>query len=379
MLDRRTFLTTGVAAGLGLLAASPLAGSARAAAPVSAGYAEVLEMDPLTMADASTLVVDAWGYLRDMAKAIADPSVRRVVLAILDDPAPSFLAGLGEADVREVHAELEALDMLDGQTPDDLFPPCEDPLEAPQPFRSATGSGYTGHHAYPGGNVVHTAFNVRSSLAFCDNYEAVYGFRLDRDVVVAAQMLHDLHKPWVFQWLPDGACRKERGLAGAGEHHVLSIAEALHRGLPARTCIALASAHSHPGNPKREARIAGWIGAAAVILGRDPVREGWLESAERLPQPVAMEYFVTHLGDYDWVLTVPAARWTIQLLKEIAVERYGLTESDLGGRQFNQLRNYVFAQATMMGLYQLYADQGRSPLAEAVVSIVRPGRGPDQV
>ena len=56
-------------------------------------------------------------------------------------------------------------------------------------------------------------------------------WKLDRDVVLASQLLHDLHKPWVFQWQADGTCRKEEPLAATGEHHVLSIAESLRRGL----------------------------------------------------------------------------------------------------------------------------------------------------
>ena len=41
----------------------------------------------------------------------------------------------------------------------------------------------------------------------------MFGLKLDRDVVLASQLLHDLHKPWVFQWQADGTCRKEEPLA----------------------------------------------------------------------------------------------------------------------------------------------------------------------
>ena len=66
----------------------------------------------------------------------------------------------------------------------------------------------------------------------------MFGLKLDRDVVLASQLLHDLHKPWVFQWQADGTCRKEEPLAATGEHHVLSIAESLRRGLSPELCVA---------------------------------------------------------------------------------------------------------------------------------------------
>ena len=85
-----------------------------------------------------------------------------------------------------------------------------------------------------------------------------------------------------------------------------------------------------------------------------------------------MEDFVCHLGDHDWILTVPAAHWMIPLMKEIAMEKYGLAKEDLEGRKFNQLRNYVFSQATIMGLYNLYAGEGKDAVTNRVLSIVRP-------
>ncbi|THB71073.1 MAG: metal-dependent phosphohydrolase, partial [Desulfovibrio sp.] len=138
-------------------------------------------------------------------------------------------------------------------------------------------------------------------------------------------------------------------------------------------CVAQACAHNHPGFSNDEEGPVRWIGAAAVLLGKDPVAEGWLNSdGETLPQPRTMENFVCHLGDHDWVLTVPAAKWTIPLMQEIAMEHYGLSETDVEGKPFNQLRNYVFSQATIMSLYELYVTQGKDALTRTVLSIVAP-------
>ena len=60
---------------------------------------------------------------------------------------------------------------------------------------------------------------VMVSMSIYDGYKNVYGFALDRDAVIASQLLHDLHKPWVFQWQASGESRTEQKLAGTGEHH----------------------------------------------------------------------------------------------------------------------------------------------------------------
>lgn len=81
---------------------------------------------------------------------------------------------------------------------------------------------------------------MRLSAAIHEYYEKTFNFALDRDVVLAAQLLHDLHKPWVFQWQKDASSRTEETLAGTGEHHILSIAESLNQGLPAEVVVAQA-------------------------------------------------------------------------------------------------------------------------------------------
>jgi hypothetical protein len=252
------------------------------------------------------------------------------------------------------------------------FPPkWADPKKSPQPFLSTPGSGYQSHHAYPGGVVTHTALNLKASLALYQGYLDVYGYTLNKDVVIASQALHDLHKPWVFQWLEDGSSRTELTLAGTGEHHPYSVAESMYRGVPPEIVVAQACAHQHPGTDKEEAEPVGWIKAAAVLAGKDPVREGYLSlSGATLPLPRVQENFVCHLGDHDFVLTVPAAKWSIQVMGDIAAKNWGMNEADLKGKKFNAFRNYVFSQATMMKLYYIYSTGGEKAVADTVKLIV---------
>jgi hypothetical protein len=85
-----------------------------------------------------------------------------------------------------------------------------------------------------------------------------------------------------------------------------------------------------------------------------------------------MEGFVCHLGDHDWVLSVPSAKWTIPVLAEIARERYGMSETDLSGKPFYSFRNYVCSQATFMRLYAAYSTTGKAGVAALAEELVKP-------
>jgi hypothetical protein len=62
----------------------------------------------------------------------------------------------------------------------------------------------------------------------------------------------------------------------------------------------------------------------------------------------------------------------IPVLKAIAREKYGMSDEDLTGKKFNAFRNYIFSQKTIMGLYQIYARQGKGAVVETVASLVKP-------
>jgi len=372
-MDRRRFLQIGMAAGAAFTVSALLPGlSLAGTAPRR--FSECAAMRPQDMAAASTAVGASMAYLRKTAGGVKDAKAKAVVMALLDTPNPSLAAPLADEKNRKaVYDELCGKGLLKDVAFADFLPPAADPAKAPQPFGSATGSGWQSHHSYPGGLATHTAANMVISLAIFDAYREVYGFDLDRDTVVVSQMLHDLHKPWVFQWQADGSCRTERPLAGTGEHHVLGVAESILRGLPAPMVVAQACAHNHPGTPKDEADVAGWIKAAAIIAGVDPERAGLLApGGGTLPQPRRMEGFVCHLGDHDYVLTVPAAKSLIAVMGKIAQEKYGMSAEDLKGPRFNALRNYVFAQATIERLYNLYSVKGKEAVAATALSLVTP-------
>lgn len=375
-LDRRGFLKVGLAAGgalaaIGISPKDDLPYTTAAAATLD----ECLHMTPLMMAEKSHVVQQSWKTISGFVGQIRDERIREATRNILQNPAPTFMERYSTQDARSaLRKELLQAGLLDEKAvPEGVdFPPkFSDTKNSPQPFLSAPGSGYESHHAYPGGVVTHTALNLKVSLALHGGYMEVYGYVLDRDVVIASQALHDLHKPWVFQWREDGSSRTELSLAGTGEHHPYGIAETMYRGLPPQVVVAQACAHQHPGADKEEAEPVRWIKAAAIIAGKDPVKEGYLSpSGKTLPVPRHQECFICHLGDHDWVLTVPAAQWLIPVMGSIALKTYGMSEDDLKGKRFNAFRNYVFSQATIMKLYQVYSVEGKQGLTNAVTQIV---------
>lgn len=365
-MERRALLRMGALVGA-LAAVGTVPVRARAAYD-TLSLEQVRRMTPLQMAEASGTVMTAWQSVQNHVSQIRNPEVRASVSAILTNPAPQLMRRIGHAEKKEIYAELVAKGYLADIQMDDFLPATSTPDTAPQPFYSAPGSGYMSHHAYPGGLATHTDLNVRVSTALADGYATVYSYALDRDVVLASQLLHDLHKPWVFQWHKDGTARTEMKLAGTGEHHPLGIAESITRGIPAEVVVAQACAHNHPRTADDEAQVVGWIKAAGIISGVDPVRYGLLEAdGKTLPLPRRQEGFVCHLGDHDWVLTVPAAQWSIPVLARIAERDYGIAPGDATGNAF---RNYVFSQYSIMGVYEVYAARGEAEVIRMVHALI---------
>lgn len=215
---------------------------------------------------------------------------------------------------------------------------------------------------------LHTALNVVSAEALYENYRHINNLELDWDDAVGGEILHDLHKPWVFQWEKDHSCRVEQSLAGTGEHHVLSIAESIKRGLPSSFVVAQACAHDHPSSKQGEALVVGWLKAASIIAGVDPVLHGLIApDGKTLPLPRRMEGYVVHLADHDWVISSSACQWSVQALKELAQEQYGITEA----AKFNAFRNYVLANLTAMRLYGILSAQGRKAFAADVARVIK--------
>ena len=221
--------------------------------------------------------------------------------------------------------------------------------------------------------MTHTAVNVEITKAVLGAYKNVMDYEYGYDITVAAQLLHDLAKPWVFQWQKDGSCLKEYTVAGTGAHHIFSVAESIYRGMPADEVVAQACAHNHPGSSADEAQVVNWIKAAAILAGVNPVAAGLLGAdAKTLPTPHQQAGYIVHLGDHDWVLSVPAAQSSVAMLQRVAKNNYGMSDQDLKGIKFNKFRNYIGAQYSFMHVNQALAVgdafKSAAAIAESVIS-----------
>lgn len=355
-LSRRDFFKVSAAAIAAVGVANFLKPSYAAEVNVKTVALDELPKDPVEVAKSSELVQKAWDYLLEQINSLHDLSLREKVLSFYQNTVPTFMElHQGKAAVSKVYQKLLQENLVDPALTDEahLFPPLKDLNTNPQPFFSAPGSGYGSHHAYPGGLATHTAVNVEITKAILQTYSDIMDYEYGYDMAVAGQLLHDLAKPWVFQWNKDGSCLKEYTIAGTGAHHIFSIAEAIYRGMPSDEVVAQACAHNHPGTPKDEELVVAWIKAASILASVDPVERGLLDKdGKRLPTPHKQAGYLVHLGDHDFVLSVPAAQQSVIALKEVAAKDYGMNDKDLDGEKFNNFRNYIAAQYSFMHIHQ---------------------------
>ncbi len=325
-------------------------------------------------AQASPLVQSSFDNIVKLSGTITDRSLRQSVLDLLKNPVPTFMQEYtSPSSIRRVYSALAARRLVDTSKIDEahLLPPFSGTV---QEFKTAPGSGYGSHHPYPGGLATHVNCNMHITDYICRTYEDVFCYSVNRDIAVAAQALHDISKPFVFQWNADGSSLTEYTIAGQGAHHVIALAEVIYRRFPAEEIVAQACAHSAPTSKKEEAEVASWLKAAAIMAGTDPVSYGLVgKDGETIPAPHHQEGYIVHLGDHDWVLSSPAAQKTVLLLKKIARQEYGMSESDLNGAPFNHFRNYAGAQLSYMYLNMLEAEHGGYQMAaEEVKKVILP-------
>lgn len=369
-ISRRKFLqlTAGAAIGAAMLNMPGM--SFAAGAKVKAASYNNLP-DAVTLAANSELVQLSYQKIKDAVKTIQDPSLARMTMDIVNNPVPTFMNNYQlPGSKRTVYNKLVAAGLLDSSKTslENFMPPYNGSL--PQPFYSAPGSGYASHHAYPGGLATHTAANLQISEGIYNTYTGLFNSDISHDIVIAAQALHDLAKPLVFQWNKDQSSLTEYQIAGTGAHHIFSIAEVIYRGFPVEEIVAQSCAHTIPSG-KDEQVVVGYLKAAAIIAGKDAEKLGLVTSKGTIPTPHKQEGYITSLGDHDFVLSSPACQKSVAILKEIAAKDYGMTKAELEGEHFNRFRNYIGAQYSMMYIDSLASTKnGMERIRQAVKNAI---------
>jgi len=92
-------------------------------------------------------------------------------------------------------------------------------------------AGVSHHHSYPGGFVEHVVSTAEIALSLCDVIKRIYHGKVDRDLVVAGVVLHDIFKPLTYVARENGTYGLT-SLAERLDHLTLIVAELVKRGFP---------------------------------------------------------------------------------------------------------------------------------------------------
>jgi 7,8-dihydroneopterin 2',3'-cyclic phosphate phosphodiesterase len=105
------------------------------------------------------------------------------------------------------------------------------------------------HHSYDGGLLQHTVSVVRIALTLSDLVEDVYGGEVDRDVILAGAILHDVMKCYCYEETEDGGFRTS-DFGGRVDHLTLMVSELIKRDFPQGVIHVVASHHGDVGPTK---------------------------------------------------------------------------------------------------------------------------------
>lgn len=191
-------------------------------------------------------------------------------------------------------------------------------IHTASPFLATPGSEEDSHHSWPGGLADHTAFNLHVADDLAARYSALTSTAYDTGALDAGVLWHDWAKRLVLFWGENGVVSYESPIAGTSSHHVIGLAEAMARNLPVREILVQACAHQAPAT-ETDAKVIGWIKAAAIIAGVDPVAKGYLKAGGTALE-IRPECRINNLSDGNWVYAVPAAQHAKQMIARLAPE-----------------------------------------------------------
>jgi len=101
------------------------------------------------------------------------------------------------------------------------------------------------HHSYPSGLIQHMETVTTISLALGDIVEKTYHTPVNRDVVLATALVHDIMKPQTY--VEEGETYGVSPLGERLDHLSLAVAELIRRGFPLDVVHAVAAHHGRGG------------------------------------------------------------------------------------------------------------------------------------
>ena len=147
-------------------------------------------------------------------------------------------------------------------------------------------AGLSHHHCYPGGYMEHIISTANIAEALCDSVEKVYHGKVNRDLVMAGVLLHDIFKPITYTVNENGSYGSTN-LAEYLDHLSLIISELVRRDFPLELVHVVSAHHGHYGpiSPHTiealichladltDSRLNGEVLSAAAFLTRKAVGE----------------------------------------------------------------------------------------------------------
>ena len=339
--------------------------------------AEIYDMSPKDMAEKSVYVQNAYKYILEEIESMESKSLKKILLNMLETPYPSYMEYYkNKKDREELYKKLKDAGYFEYPVKIDEFLPPQKFMtqykkEKP-PVWVASGSGYAGHHAHPGGLVLHTVENLRMSLAILKEHEQMFDLVFNKDMVIFAQVAHDLSKAWVLPWIDDDSTFPQYPMTTTGAHHIYALAESMYRNIPPEYVFAQACTHLNPGNKRNATELCTFLNAAALIAKIDTQKYGLFDETGKLAFDYKrIENWFVYVGDHSVVFTVPSSRRMVKLLRKIAVEDYGFTEDILETKKFHSFRNFVLSQLTVTRLFEANATGGIKKLKKEIAELFK--------
>lgn len=109
-------------------------------------------------------------------------------------------------------------------------------------------AGLSHHHSYPGGYIEHVVATAEIALTLCDVVEKIYRGKVNRDLVLAGVLLHDIFKPLTYMEKENGTFGSS-SLAERIDHLTLIVSEMVRRGFPLHLIHIVCAHHGHQYGP----------------------------------------------------------------------------------------------------------------------------------
>ncbi len=117
------------------------------------------------------------------------------------------------------------------------------------PSFDVSPGGLAHHHSYEGGYIEHVAATAKLAFALCDVVEDVYGGKVNRDIVMAGVLLHDVFKPVTYA-LDERGEYVSSPIADCLDHISLATVELVRREFPAELIHVVAAHYGDHGTTR---------------------------------------------------------------------------------------------------------------------------------